>query len=191
MTVTGLWKLQQGQGNTDLCHCGCPQNVSDTKWLTNNLLLQNVSFSITANLLCVCMCVFVSSFLIYLWVATLVFWLCPVTPMKFVRTCSCRINKSRTSKFHHMPSHVFPSSSWEHSAPRLSSLLTVWLGLCHSKMEPALQWAQNVKTLVVFYLWATCLPPCFNLVLTQLELMVLIPPMLKIHSMLSTLMCFG
>lgn len=96
------------------------------------------------------------------------------TSSRFVRAWRpCRwINKPRSSKFCHMSNHVFPSTSWEHSAPCLSNSLTLRLGLPCSKRRSALQRGWNDESLEVVYLWAACLAQCFDIVLTLLELMV-------------------
>lgn len=72
-------------------------------------------------------------------------WRGASTSSCFVRTWRPRrwINKSCSSKFCHMSGHVFPRTSWEHSALRLSNSLTARLGLCHSRLGPAQQWARN------------------------------------------------
>lgn len=68
---------------------------------------------------CVCVCILVS-------LAWLIWkganWHGAATSSCFVRTWRpfCRINKSWSSEFCHMPSHVFPFTSWEHSALSLS-----------------------------------------------------------------------
>lgn len=84
------------------------------------------------------------------------------------------INKSWGSKFCHMSGHVFPSTSWERSAPRLArpadSSMTGTVSLLRA--TGVLQWALWRGKCRVVYLWATCSAQRSHIVQTLLELMV-------------------
>lgn len=142
---------------------------------------------------CVCVC---SRALACVYVGGLAFWPRRGSPTAFGRGANWRgappprrvlsehegrwINKSWGSKFCHMSGHVFPSSSWEQRPP--APLTRCWQR--HWDRVPAKSKRCFNEPRVVRRAGLICeqtyLAERFHIVQTRLELMVLIPLMLKI-----------
>lgn len=141
--------------------CACAYDL----WITLcqrmcHFLFQYVCFCVTPSV-CVCVSRRPQPSGLVPWLSDSIWrganWRGASTSSCFVRTWRprCWINKSWSSKFCHMSGHVFPSTSWEHSLPRLSNSLTVWLGPCRSRLGRVLQWGWSGDMLVLVYLWVS------------------------------------
>lgn len=135
--------------------------------------------------MCVCACPWPSG--LVLWLSVSIWrgtnWWGDSTSSCFVRTWRprCWIDKTWSSKFCHMSSHVFPCTSWEHSALRLSNSLTVTWTAQHSSLRPRLQWVWAGEMLPASLTLSDLSHPVASHGTNTVTVDGLIPLMLKIY----------